>query len=130
MVVVTGWIAAVCILLAGLLPLGYRARAHKRAAPASPTIRAHVALGTAVSGIAFVHTLFVLPSLGSPAAITGGATAMAPGAAAFFVLVAHTGVGLQLRRERLKDRAKKRSIHLTTAIVIVALVTLHVIALR
>jgi cytochrome b561 len=80
--------------------------------------------------MAFVHTLFVMPALGSPAAITGGATAMAPGAAAFFVLVAHTGVGLQLRRERLKERAQKRRVHLTTATLIVALVALHVIFLR
>lgn len=130
MVVLTGWLAAFCIVLAATLPLGFRAREKKRAAPSAPIMRTHVVLGVAVSGVAFIHTLFVLPDLGSPAAITGGASAMAPGALAFFVLIAHTGVGLQLRNERLKDRPKKRRTHVITAVCIVLAVALHVLLLR
>ena len=130
MLVVTGWIAVALIVLAAMLPTLYRVRVSKRAAPLSPTMKTHVAVGITVSAVAFLHTIFVLPSLGSPAAVGGGFLALAPGAVAFFVLMAHTGIGLQLRNERLKDRARKRRMHLTTALSITIAVALHVIALR
>jgi hypothetical protein len=43
--------------------------------------------------------------------------------------MAHTGVGLQLRNEKLKGRAEKRRIHLTTASSIIVAVLVHVYAL-
>jgi hypothetical protein len=129
-VVLTGWIAIALIVLAAALPTMHRLRARKRAAPASALMRTHAVFGIAVSAIAFLHTIFVLPSLGAPAAIAGGFSALAAGALAFFLLMAHTGIGLQLRRERLKDRAKKRRTHLATAIAIALAAAAHVVALR
>lgn len=125
MVSLTGWVAAALIVIAALVPLGLRARDKKRAAPSSPPMRTHVAIGLGVTGVAFVHILFVLPALGSPAAVAGGFAALAPGALAFFVLMAHTGVGLQLRNEKLKARAEKRRLHVTTASVVALATAAH-----
>ena len=100
----SGWIAAVAIVLAAIVPLGHRLRTGKRGAPTSPAIRLHV--------------------------VAGGMVALAPGALAFFVLFAHAGLGLQLRSEKLKDRAKKRRAHLATATIIFVAVVVHVIALH
>jgi cytochrome b561 len=125
----SGWIALACIALAGCVPLGARLREGRRAAPGSPPIKLHVALGFGTSAAAFLHTLLVLPALGSPAAVAGGMLALAPAGAAFFLLMAHTGIGLKLRDERLRDREKKRRAHATTAISIVCAVGLHVFAL-
>jgi cytochrome b561 len=127
--VVSGWFAAACILAAASIPLGYRLREKKRATPSSSPIKLHVGLGFATSCLGFAHTLLVLPALGSPAAITGGMLALVPAGAAFFLLMAHTGVGLQLRNEKLKRRHEKRRIHQTTASLIVLAVGIHVIAL-
>jgi uncharacterized membrane protein len=126
----SGWLAVVALVVAALLPLGHRLRLHRRAAPASPTIRRHVLLGFATSALAFGHTLAVIPALGSPAAAGGGMVALLPAGAAFFLLVAHAGLGLQLRNERLKDRLKKRRAHAVTAILIATAVVIHVIALE
>ncbi|MFO0674420.1 MAG: hypothetical protein U0235_33225 [Polyangiaceae bacterium] len=125
MVSISGWAAFALLFVAALLPLGLRARDKKRAAPSSPPMRAHVAIGLGVTGVAFVHILFVLPALGSPAAVAGGFTALAPGALAFFVLMAHTGVGLQLRNEKLKERPKKRRLHVTTASLVALAAAAH-----
>lgn len=125
-----GWIAAGFILLAGLVPLVYRIRAGKRAVPGSPPISTHVVIGLAVALIALVHTLAVLGALGSEGAIDAGAIALAPGAAGFFLLFAHVGVGLRLREPKLRDRARKRRTHVITASLIVVATLVHVLALR
>ncbi|MGZ3478586.1 MAG: hypothetical protein ACXVCJ_29060, partial [Polyangiales bacterium] len=67
MAALSGWLAAVLVVLAAIVPLGVRFRTGKRAPPQSPPIRAHVLLGLSVSLAAFDHTGLVLPELGSPA---------------------------------------------------------------
>ena len=126
----SGWLAVALIVFAATVPLVYRAREKKRAAPGSRAIGGHVALGAAAAVFAFVHVLLALPALGSSQAIAGGATALLPAGGAFFVLVAHAGVGLQLRDPKLRDRPKKRRVHQATAITIVVLVLVHVVVLR
>jgi phosphatidylserine synthase len=125
-----GWVATLLIVLAGLVPLAYRARLGKRAAPESTPIRAHVLIGLAVALVALLHTLAVMGALGSADAIEGGSVAFVPGVLAFFLLFAHVGVGLQLREPKLRDRPRKRRTHLATAIAIVIAAAVHVIALR
>jgi hypothetical protein len=126
----TGWFATTAIVLAALVPIVQRIRAGKRAPPGSAPIRLHVTVGLATSALAFLHTLAVLPALGSPAAIGGGIMALLPAGAAFFILVAHAGLGLQLRRPVLKERMRKRRMHTATAILIAVAVTIHVALLR
>ena len=65
-------------------------------------------------------------SLGSERATAGGNLAILPGCAAFLIVIAHVGLGLQLRDVRLRDRARKRRGHLTTAIAIVIAGGVHV----
>lgn len=125
----TGWLASAAIVLAALVPIVQRLREGKRAAPGSPSIRLHVTVGLATSAAAFLHTLTVLPALGSAAAIGAGTLALLFGGAAFFLLVAHAGLGLQLRRPKLKDRVSKRRMHTTTAVLIAVVVGLHVLLL-
>lgn len=125
----TGWLATVAIALAVLVPVVQRVREGKRAAPGSSPIHLHVLVGLATSAFAFLHTIMVLPALGSAAAIGAGALALLAGGAAFFLLVAHAGLGLQLRRPKLRDRAHKRRQHTTTAVLIGASVGLHVVML-
>lgn len=122
----SGWLATAAIALAALVPIVQRLRAGKRAAPGSAPIRLHVTIGFATAALAFLHTMAVLPALGSPAAIAGGLFAMLPAGAAFFLLVAHAGLGLQLREPKLKDRARKRRLHTTTAVLIALTVGTHV----
>lgn len=125
----TGWLSAVLIVFAAAVPILTRVRLSRRAAADSPALRGHVVVGVAMAALAFVHTLTVLPALGSPAAVAGGMLALVPGAVAFFIVVAHIGLGLQLRRKQLKDRAAKRRAHVATATTIFALVALHVATL-
>lgn len=125
----TGWLAAISIVLSALVPLIHRLRAGKRGAPASPAVRLHVTFGFVTSCVAFGHTLTIVPALGSEAATAGGMPALLPGGVAFFLLVAHAGIGLQLRNEKLRDRAKKRRAHMITATSIVLMVTVHAVAL-
>jgi len=122
----SGWLATTAIVLAALVPIVQRVRAGKRAPPGSSPIRLHVTVGLATAALAFLHTMAVLPALGSPAAIAGGLFAMLPAGAAFFLLVAHAGLGLKLRDPKLRARAQKRRTHTTTAILIALAVTLHV----
>jgi hypothetical protein len=89
-----------------------------------------VVLGLVTSAFAFLHTLLVIPALGSPAATGGGMTAIAPAGLAFMLLVAHAGLGLQLRDDKLKTRAKTRRSHATTAVAIALAVTIHIVALE
>ena len=125
-----GWITALAIAVSAGVPLGFRAFEKRRAAPDSPPIRLHVALGTATALMAFVHTLAALADLGSSAAIGGGFFALMAGGVAFLIVIAHVGIGLQLRDVRLKDRAKKRRMHLATASSIAIMAALHVWLLR
>ena len=92
-------------------------------------MRVHVAIGLSVAAVAFGHTLVSVSALGDARATGGGMLALGPGAFAFLVVLAHMGIGLQLRRPNLRDRAKKRRMHVTTAIVIVVAVGAHVAAL-
>ena len=125
----SGWLAVLSILLAGSLPLLYRLGANRRASPLSPTIRVHVVFGLSAAFVAFLHTIVALPALGSPGAVGGGLLPLASAGCAFFLLVAHAGIGLQLRDVRLRDRARKRRTHAATAIAIVVAVTAHVAGL-
>jgi cytochrome b561 len=129
MAIWSGWLATALIVIAGLVPLVVRLRHGKRAAPESQPMRTHVLVGLTTGTVAFVHTLVVVPALGAPGAVGGGMLALGAAGAAFFLLVAHTGLGFQLRRPKLRDRAKKRRAHLTTALLIVVAVSVHVIAL-
>lgn len=126
----SGWLAATLIVLAAMIPLLYRARMQKRASPESPPIRLHVVLGLSTSLMTFLHTGLVLPELGSEAAVGGGTLAFGAGALAFLVMVAHGGLGLGLRNPKLRDRAKRRRRHATTAVLLATLVVLHVVLLR
>jgi len=126
----SGWLATIAIVIAATIPLAARLRLGKRAAPSSSAIRTHVILGFVTSAFAFIHTLLVVPALGSPAATGGGMTAIAPAGLAFVLLVAHAGLGLQLRNEKLKTRAKTRRSHTTTAIAIAVAVTIHIVVLQ
>lgn len=125
----SGWFAAAAIVLAALVPVAQRVRAGKRAAPGSAPIRLHVVVGLTTAALAFLHTITVLPALGTPAAIGAGVFALLSAGVAFFLLVAHAGLGLQLRDPKLKDRARKRRMHTTTAVLIAATVTVHVVML-
>lgn len=125
----SGWIASSAIVLAALVPIVQRLRTGKRAGPGSPSTRLHVIIGLATSSFAFLHTMTVLPALGSPAAVGGGILAMFAAGAAFFLLVAHAGLGLQLRDPKLKERVQKRRTHTTTAVLIAVAVSIHVVLL-
>lgn len=129
MAVWTGWLAALLVLLTGSVPVVVRLRQRKRAPPESRPMRMHVVIGLTTGTVAFVHTLLVVPALGAPGAVGGGMLALGAGGLAFFVLVAHTGLGFQLRRPKLRDRAQKRRAHLTTATLVGVAVTVHVVAL-
>lgn len=118
------------IVLAVLVPIGQRLRTGRRGAPGSASIRLHVAVGLATAALAFLHTMTALPALGTPAATGGGMSALLPAGAAFFLLVAHAGLGLELRHPKLKDRVRKRRMHTLTALLIILAVTLHVVALE
>jgi hypothetical protein len=130
MAVWSGWLATIAIVIAATIPLATRLRLGRRGAPSSSAIRTHVVLGLVTSAFAFIHTLLVIPALGSPAATGGGMTAIAPAGLAFMLLVAHAGLGLQLRDDKLKTRAKTRRSHATTAIAIAIAVTIHIVALE
>jgi hypothetical protein len=126
----SGWLATIAIIVAALVPIGQRVRAGRRGAPGSAPIRLHVAVGLTTAALAFAHTMTILPALGSPAAIGGGVEALLPAGAAFFFLIAHAGLGLQLRDPRLKDRARKRRKHTVTAILIALAVAAHIVLLE
>jgi hypothetical protein len=124
----TGWLALALIGCAAAVPLGYRLRVGSRAAPQSRATSIHVAIGVATALAAFSHGLVALMSLGSGRAITAGNLGLAAGAGALLVLMAHVGVGLQLRDPKLKKRPEKRRTHLATAITITVLALAHLFA--
>jgi hypothetical protein len=125
----SGWCAAVLVLAAALVPLGYRTRLGRRASPTSRAIGVHVVTGLAASLGALLHTLAGLPALGSPASVRGGMSALGPAAVAFFLLFAHVGVGLKLRDPALRDRVRFRRRHFALAVAIAIGVGAHVVAL-
>jgi formate-dependent nitrite reductase membrane component NrfD len=122
---ITGWLALAVIAIAALLPLVTRVSLGRRAAPDSRPTRIHVVAGIAAAAFSLVHTLAAIPALGEPVAIEAGNLALAAGALAFFVIVAHVGIGLQLRDVKLRDRVKKRRLHVITASLIVLVVGVH-----
>ena len=126
----SGWLATLAFVIAALVPLGVRLRAGKRVAPSTPPIRAHVLLGLMTSACTFGHTLLVLPELGSPAATAGGMLDGVRGISILLVVIAHAGLGLQLRDEKLRTRAKTRRTHATTALLIAVLVAIHIVVLE
>jgi|GEM_PF-1080450 len=128
----SGWIAALVLAAAGAMPLVVWWRLGSRGGLRARTTRAHIALGLSTVACAFLHTLLVIPSLGSPAAVGSGPLAIAPAGLAFFLLVAHAGLGLQLRGERCRgrERVKIRRTHSLTAIAIVLAVSVHVATLE
>jgi hypothetical protein len=73
-----------------------------------------------------LHALFALLSLGSPGAIGAGDLALFAGAGALMVLLAHVGIGLQLRNPTLRKRNETRRRHLFTASTITVLALVHV----
>lgn len=125
----SGWIAYALITGAATVPLGFRLMNKRRAAPDSKPIGIHATIGITAAAGAGLHTLAILPSLGSPAAVGGGMLAILPGALAFFILFAHVGVGMQLRNVKLKDRPKKRRLHFIFASAIIVAATAHVVLL-
>jgi predicted membrane channel-forming protein YqfA (hemolysin III family) len=125
-----GWIAVLAIALSAAIPLGFRFRMKRRAAPDSAPIRFHIALGTVTTVMAFVHALFALSDLGSSAALGGGFMALMMGGVAFVLIIAHAGIGIQLRDIRLRDRVRQRRRHVGTALAIAAAVIAHVWLLR
>ncbi len=130
MAVWSGWLASLAIVIAAAIPLGTRLRLGKRGAPTSPPIRTHVVLGLATSAMAFIHTLLAIPALGSPAATGAGMASLGSAGLAFFLLVAHAGLGLQLRNEKLRTRAQTRRSHAMTAVAIVVAVSIHIVTLE
>jgi hypothetical protein len=125
----SGYFALAVIVLAGLVPWLGRLRLKRRAAVTESPIRWHVVVGITATAAASMHTLLALPALGEPAAVTGGALALAPGALAFLVVIAHVGLGLQLRNPKLKERSKKRMGHVATATALTVLALAHMFLL-
>jgi hypothetical protein len=115
------------IVAAALLPLAYRWYAGRRAAPQSRITSLHVAVGLVVALAAFVHALMAVMSLGTAQAIGAGNLGLALGGIAVFVLMAHVGIGLQLRRPKLRDRPAMRAKHRFTALTIVSFAVAHTI---
>jgi hypothetical protein len=125
----SGWVAVALILAAGVVPLLQRLREGRRAAPTSPSTRFHVVVGLTVAFVTFLHTLVAVLALGSPSAVAVGDLALAAGGLGFLVLTAHTGLGLQLRQPKLKQRGDKRRSHVLTAITITLAVAAHAVLL-
>ena len=84
-------------------------------------------IGTVVAIAAFCHALLAVTSLGTPQAIGGGNLGLALGGAAVFVLMAHIGIGLQLRKPTLRKRKEVRARHRLTALTIVTCAVAHTI---
>jgi hypothetical protein len=121
----SGWLALVVILAAGMVPLAVRVYLKRRAAVETAPVRLHTAVGITAAAVAGLHTLLALPALGDPAAIEAGSLAFVIGSLGFLVVVAHVGIGLQLKVPALKDRLRKRRLHVLTASTLVALTVTH-----
>ncbi len=126
---VSGWLIVALLALAAGIVVAARVRAGKRASPRSRSAGIHVLVGLATAAIAFGHTLVGVLSLGTPGAIAAGELALAAGAVAFLILIAHTGIGLQLRDPALRKRPAKRRTHVITALSITAASLIHAVLL-
>lgn len=124
----SGWLAVALFVCAASIPIGIRIREKRRAAPDSRPMRVHVVIGLTLAAVAAGHTLAALPSLGESATVGAGSYALVPGALAVLLVVAHAGLGFQLREPRLRGRPKKRRAHVITAIAISLAVGAHVLA--
>ncbi len=122
----SGWLAFALIAAAGALPIGYRMRNGRRATPTSTLTQVHVAAGIGVVLVAFLHALLGLLALGSSRAIGASDLAIWAGSAALLVLMAHVGIGLQLRNPKLRRRLELRSKHVVTAATIALCAVVHV----
>ena len=127
--IASGFVALGLVFIAGAVPLGYRLQQGRRAAPGSRPISIHVAIGVATTAAAFGHGLVALMSLGSSRAIAAGNLPLAVGAGALLVLMAHVGIGLQLRDPKARKRPELRRKHLMTALTIAALALAHTVML-
>jgi predicted membrane channel-forming protein YqfA (hemolysin III family) len=126
---ITGWLAIALVALAAAVPAVHHVRVGRRAAPDSRATSLHVSIGLATAAVAFFHSLFAVLSLGSASAIGGGVLTLGAGGIAFLVLLAHTGLGLQLRDVKLRRRAEKRRAHALTASLIAIAAVVHAAAL-
>ena len=124
----TGWAAAALVLAAVLLQLGHRVAHGRRAALGTRTISTHVAIGLGAAVVGFLHPLTALVSLGSPQAVGGGTLALAFGALALLVMLAHGGLGLKLRDPQLRKRPAVRARHVITAALLAAAIVAHALA--
>lgn len=124
----TGWAAATLVLVAVLLQLGHRVANGRRAALGTRTVSTHVAVGLSAAVVGFLHPLTAVVSLGSPEAVGGGTLALAFGALALLVMLAHGGLGLKLRDPTLRKRAAVRTRHVITAALLAAAIAAHVLA--
>ena len=129
MAVYSGWVTLALIVIAAMLPLGYRLKNSRRAAPVSRLTGTHVGIGVAVVLMAFGHSLFGVLSLGSSSAIAAGDLAIALGGVALLVLMAHVGIGLQLRNPKLRSRQEQRRKHIATATTIAVFAVSHAVLL-
>lgn len=129
MAVILGWLTLGLVFVAGLIPLGYRLREKRRAGPDSKPISLHVTIGVATAAAAFAHALVSVLSLGSASAVSAGNLAIAVGGAALLVLMAHVGIGLQLRNPKLRKRKELRTKHLFTALTIAVCALVHALLL-
>ena len=127
--IATGWVAMGLVVIAAVVPLGYRLWRRRRPAPRSPTISWHVIVGIGTALAAFVHAVVGVTSMGSERSIAAGNLPFAAGAAAVLVLMAHVGIGLQLRDPKLKLRPQLRRRHVITAITIGAFTLIHAVLL-
>ncbi len=125
----SGWATITLISAAGLVPLVARISARKRLPTESAATRTHVLLGLGVCVVCFLHTGVTLPNVGAPGAAAGGMLAMIPACLGFALLIAHAGLGLSLRRPKLKDRITKRRMHAVTATVIFLAACTHIAAI-
>lgn len=126
----SGWAILIAVAVAALLPLVRRMVDGKRPQLGSSTLGLHVVVGLTTSALAFLHTLLALPALGSSEAIGAGPGGLLAGAIAFCVLIAHAGIGLQLRQPKLRKREAKRRTHVITAVAIALTAAAHVLWLR
>ncbi len=126
---ISGWLVVALLLVAAALMVGVRLHHGSRPAPHSGIATWHMRLGLLTAAAAFAHTLMGVFMLGTPGAIAAGELALAAGALSFGILLAHTGIGLQLRDPKLRQRPQKRRTHVITAASITLAALLHALLL-
>lgn len=126
----SGWLAALAVVVASLVPIVHRLRAGRRAELRSPSVSRHVSLGLGAAALGALHPLTAVLALGGASAIGAGNLGLAFGALTFLVLLAHTGLGLRLRDPKLRERPRIRRQHVITAVTITLATAAHVAACR